>query len=308
MPLPATLQLHPEVAEALRERRPVVALESAVATAGLPDPVNREAVLAQMRAVRDAGAVPAVVGILGGVAHAGLDGAQLDRLVVEGAGVKAAAPDLAPAMAGGATAGTTVSGTLLVCRSLDPGPIRVLATGGIGGVHRSWTSHPDVSADLGLLAGTRACVVASGVKSVLDVPATYEALEALAVPVIAYGTDRLAEFYCTGRIEARWRVNDAAAAAAICRRHWTALGGTGGLLLANPVPEDLALDAAEIEAIVEQARREPGPKRTPHLLRIIAERTGGRAVKANAALLEANARLAGEVAGALAQLDIGSGR
>ncbi len=308
------IQVHPEVNDALADGRPVVALESAVATAGLPSscwasdrlgwdstaPVCVEAVRAQHRAVRDHGVVPAAVGVLGGVLHVGLDDEQLIRLVTDGASVKAAAGDLAPVMAAGVTAGTTVSGTVQACRCLEP-PIRVLATGGIGGVHRGWTSHPDVSADLKALGETPICVVASGPKSVLDVPATFEALESLGIPVVAFGTDRLAEFFTQGRRKARWRVDNAPAVAEICRTHWETLNCRTAVLVAKPVPPAHALDAAEIDRLISVAETDEthGAGRTPHLLAVLHEQTGGRSLDANLALLVSNAGLAAEVAGRL---------
>ncbi len=308
------IQVHPEVDDALRRGRPVVALESAVATAGLPvtprdtdlpgwdstGPVNIETVRAQQRAVRDGGAVPATVAVVDGALHIGLDDEQLVRLVTAGASVKASIGDLAPLMAAGATAGTTVSATAQACGHLER-PLRVLATGGIGGVHRSWSTHPDVSADLMVLGHTPICVVASGPKSVLDVPATFEALETLGVPVIAFGTDRLAEFYAAGRRPGRWQVDDVAAVAGICRTHWQTLGCRSAVLVANPVPPAYALAADEVDRLVEEAEAEAGAGRgagrTPHLLRALHERTEGRALDANIALLVSNARLAADVAG-----------
>jgi pseudouridine-5'-phosphate glycosidase len=258
--------------------------------------------------VRDAGAVPAVVAVVGGVLRIGLDDEAVARLLDEGTGRKASARDLATAMAGGRSAGTTVSATLLGCLRPPAGPIRVLATGGLGGVHRGWTDHPDVSMDLRQLALSPVCVVASGVKSVLDVAATLEALEAFGIPVAAYRTDRFPGFYARsiGGLAAPARIDDPAQAARVCRTHWGTLGCPSGVLLANPVPEGLGLGVAETEPLVAEAEAEArgrgidAGKRTPFVLNFIATRTGGRAVDANIALLAANARLAAEVAGALA--------
>jgi pseudouridine-5'-phosphate glycosidase len=321
----SAIEVHPEVDAALRAGRPVVALESAVVTTGMPAtslgraprcdapgwdagrPTNLEVARLLQRSVRDGGAVPAMVAVVDGALRIGLDNAGLARLVAEGAGAKASARDLAAVMAGGGTAGTTVSATLLACRRPPAGPVRVLATGGIGGVHRGWIDRPDISPDLRQIAGTAVCVVASGAKSILDVPATLEALEALGIPVIAYGTARFPLFYGspTGGPAAPRRLDDPAAVAEVCRTHWRTLGCRGGLLVANPVPEGHGLDQAEIEQAVAEAEAEArqrgvsGGDRTPYLLSAIISRTGGRALDANVALLAGNARLAGSVAAAL---------
>jgi pseudouridine-5'-phosphate glycosidase len=199
----------------------------------------------------------------------------------------------------------------VACGLPSVGPIRVLATGGIGGVHRGWVDRPDISADLGGLAAAAVCVIASGVKAVLDVPASLEALEALAVPVIAFGTDRFPQFYGSGSDElpAPGRLDDARAVAELCRTHWETLGRRTGVLVANPVPEPYEIEQAELDRLVAEVdararpRRGPtGPQRTPWLLGTLAGRTGGRVVDANVALLVSNARLAARVAGALTGL------
>jgi pseudouridine-5'-phosphate glycosidase len=323
----SSIEVHSEVEAALADGRPVVGLETAVISAGLPTvplgrdpradapgweadgPVHVEAARLLPRIVRDAGAVPAVVAVVEGVLRIGLDDAGLARLIETGAGCKASARDLASAMAGGRSAGTTVSATLLACQRCPAGPIRTLATGGIGGVHRGWVDQPDVSGDLRQLAISPACVVASGVKSVLDVGATLEALEALGIPVVAFGTSRFPGFYARsiGGLSAPARVEDAAQAAAVCRTHWGPLGCSTGVLLANPVPDGLGLGVAEIEPLVAEAEAEArgrgidAGKRTPFVLDFIASRTDGRAVEANIALLASNARLAAMVAAALAE-------
>ncbi len=318
------VQVGTEVREALAAGRAIVALESAVATCGLPlDPLHRapagaegwdrsspaglEAARLQQRAVRAAGAVPATVGVIGGVLHVGLDDGALQLLVSDGAGVKASIGDLAAAMSGGRSAGTTVSATLAACRLTAPEPIRVLATGGIGGVHRGWTSRLDVSADLRALATHAVCVVASGVKSILDAAATLEALEALGVPVVAFGTDRMPQFYCqaSDELPAPRRIDSVDDAAAICAAHWQALGSAGGILIANPVPPHVALPAGEFEralaAAGEGVSAAQPAQRTPELLRAVALISGDRAIDANVALLAANARLAAGLARALAR-------
>jgi len=316
----AEVLVHPEVDRALRERQPVVALETAVVTAGLPatalgrlpvcdapgwnpdEPCGLEVVRLQQRLVRAGGAVPATIGVIDGVLRIGMDQTHLARLMEVGVTRKASAPDLATVMARGGTAGTTVSGTLVGCRRPEV-PIRVLATGGIGGFHRSWAERLDVSADLTALATSPVCVVASGVKSVLDVTATLEALEALGVPVVSFGTELMPLFYCRGseEIPAPRRVDEVADLAEICRAHWQALRSTTGVLVANPVPDRHALDPAEVDRIVAEADRTASPgtssaQRTPLLLAAVHARTQGRALDANVALLANNARLAARLA------------
>ena len=315
----AVIQVHPEVHEALHRGRPVVALETAVATAGLPAaPLGRaptfdapgwnteahcgvETLALMQRLVRDGGAVPATVGVLDGTLRIGMDGPDLARLAESGASIKASARDLAVVMAAGGAAGTTVSATLVACRHPDV-RIRVMATGGIGGVHRRWADRLDVSADLlGLATGT-VCVVASGVKSVLDVAATLEALEALGVPVLAFGTSLMPLFYSRGRetLPAPRRVDDIGTIVRICRAHWDALRSSTSVLLANPIAERHAIDPAEVERIVaefdDDAAAAAPARRTPMLLAEIQKLTGGRALDANIALLAANATLAARVA------------
>jgi pseudouridine-5'-phosphate glycosidase len=324
------IHVHQEVTEALEASRPVVALETAVVTAGLPatplgrlprcdapgwdadGPANAEAARLLERVVRDAGAVPATVAVVTGVLRVGLDAEGLSTLLAEAPGAKASARDLAPLMTGGNTAGTTVSATLLACLRAGPSPIRVMATGGIGGVHREWVEHPDISGDLRQLATSPVCVVASGVKSVLDVSATVEVLETLGVPVMAYQTDRFPQFYGSPSegLPVTRRVESAEDAAGVCQTHWGTLGCSTGVLLANPCPVGLGLVEAEIEPLVAEAEAEArrrginGGARTPHLLAAVASGTGGRAVDANIALLAANARLASQVARALCTTEL----
>jgi pseudouridine-5'-phosphate glycosidase len=323
------IQVHPEVEEALEASRPVVALETAVVTTGLPatplerspgceapgwdpgGPASVETARLLERIVRGAGAVPATVAVVEGVLRIGLDDEGLSRLLARAAGARVSARDLASVMAGERTAGTTVSATLLACLRPAAGPIRVLATGGIGGVHRGWAEHPDVSCDLLQLATSPVCVVASGAKSVLDVPATVEVLETLGVPVIAYRTDRFPQFYGSPAegLPAPRRVETGEEVAEGCQTHWRTLGCSTGVLLANPVPTGHGLEEAEIEPLVAEAEAEArrrgitGGARTPHLLSAVASGTGGRAVDANIALLAANARLAAAVAEALCTTD-----
>jgi pseudouridylate synthase len=332
--------IHDEITSALRAGKPVVALESAVITAGLPrvpvklssrlrmdgwrasDPVNLELARAMDRAVRDAGAIPAIIAVIDGTLRIGLNDRDLQRLASDPHAGKASITDLAWAMASERiSAGTTVSATLAACRlanastasphlpispspHLPPAPIRVFATGGIGGAHREWQKTPDISADLRAIASTPVCVVCSGAKSILDLPATLEMLEAVSVPVLGYRTHLFPQFQSRGTTDLRVRlkVDDAQQAAAICRAQWDTLGLNMGVLLANPVPEEFAVDAVEMTLAIEAAERAgrqrkiSGAHRTPFLLEEIARLTENRSLEANLALLVNNARLAAEVA------------
>ncbi len=320
------IQVHGEVEDALRDGTPVVALEAAVITAGLPtdplhrplpfdspqwstdEPTNRQLAHRLPRIVRGAGAVPATVGIIDGVLRIGLTDEQLDRLALEPHGAKASVGDLSYMMSTGKTAGTTVSSTLFACGKTKRTPIRVMATGGIGGLHRGWQVTGDISADLAQLGRSPVCVVCSGVKSILDVPATLEALEALGVPVIAHQADRFPLFYCEGRddIPAPRRMDQVHQIVELCRSQWTTLGLGTGVLLAKAVSAELALDPDEVERIVAASEKSPeyqaapGSDRTPYLLRMVAQETAGRALVANLALLAENARLAARIAVSLA--------
>jgi pseudouridine-5'-phosphate glycosidase len=240
--------------------------------------------------------VPATIGVLDGEVVVGLTAAELERF--DASARKLGPRDLAAAVAQRVVGATTVGGTLAVCRAAG---IRVMATGGLGGVHRGWPTPPDVSADLGVLAQTPALVVSSGVKSLLDVPATAELLETLGVPVLGHRTDDLPLFYAAhGGPPVSARVESADEAARIARVHWE-LGG-GGLLLGRP-PDD-SLDDVEplIEEALAAAEREGvhGQAVTPFVLSYLHRESGGRTLAANRELIVGNARLAGEIAARLA--------
>ena len=285
-----------DIAPDVREARAVVALETTLIAHGFPPGEGVAVGLESESRVRETGAVPATIGVLDGKVRVGLTEAELGRF--DASARKVGPRDLAAAVTQEAVGATTVGGTLAVCRAAG---ISVLATGGLGGVHRGWAEHPDVSSDLGELARTRCVVVSSGVKSLLDVPATMEVLETLAVPVLGYRTDELPLFYSAhGGPPVSARVDSVAEAASIARAHWQ-LGG-GGILLARP-PDD-SLD--DIEPLIEHALRDArergvrGKDVTPFVLSWLHERSGGRTLAANRALVVANAALAGEVALALA--------
>ena len=293
-----------EVLDALRSGAGVVALETSVVAQGLPAPHNLAAARACEAAIRAAGAVPATVAVLGGVLRVGITADELSRLASLGkAASKAGARELPLLCARGADAGTTVSGTLAACRLAG---IRVFATGGIGGVHRRGPSEPlDVSADLAAIAETQAAVVCAGAKSILDLPATLEALETLGVPVWGLGASELPAFFHNESGLAVERADVAEVARALHLR-WGALAQTGGAVVANPVPAESALPKALVEdaiaAALSQARADGvrGAAVTPYLLAAVAARSGGRTLATNLAVLESNARAAANLAVLLA--------
>ncbi len=292
------LRLSAPVATALAQGAPVVALETAILTHGLPRPDNLETALAMEQAVRRAGAVPATIGLVDGSARIGLEPAELERLAFDERARKCATRDLAPALAARVPAGTTVSATLYLAVRAG---IRILATGGIGGVHRGGETSLDISADLHELRRSPASVVCSGIKAILDLPRTMEVLESLSATVVGFRTDRLPAFYVTRSEIPVPRIDDLAALAELHRTQ-EALGWPGSVVIAQPPPAELALDAATLEALLDRCRRRAaragisGAAETPCLLACLAELSDGRTVRLNHALAVANARLAGELA------------
>ncbi len=284
-----------DVSDEVRAAKAVVALETTLVAHGFPPGEGVEVGLESERRVREAGAVPATIGVLDGRIRVGLSTDELGRF--DASARKAGARDLAPCAVQGAVGATTVGGTLAVCRAAG---IRVMATGGLGGVHRGFPEPPDVSADLGELARTQSLVVSAGIKSLLDVPATMELLETLSVPVLGFRTDELPLFYAArGGPTVPARVEEPAEAAEVARAHWD-LGG-GGLLLGRPPDESLDDVEGLIEDALAEARRTgvTGQAVTPFVLSFLHERSDGRTLAANRELVAANAGLAAEVAIAL---------
>lgn len=299
------MRLAQDVKEALADGRPVVALESTLVTHGLAWPANLDAARRAEAAVRNNGAVPATIAVHDGQLLIGLSGDQLSDLAMAEGAMKASRATLAAALAGGGWAGTTVSATMIAAYAAQ---IRVFATGGIGGVHRGGERTMDVSADLDELARTPVLVVCAGPKSILDVDLTLQYLETRGVPVLGYGTDELPGFFAreSGRTLAG-SVADAGAAARLAATHW-GLGLQTGLVVAVPIPADAALPRDEAERAIEQAIADAesagvhGPAATPYVLARVAELTNGRSVAANLALIENNARVAADIASALAAI------
>jgi pseudouridine-5'-phosphate glycosidase len=291
-----------EVAAALAAGRPVVALESSVLAQGLPIPANHDAAARMTGAVRAAGAEPAITAVVRGAPTLGLEPEELARFLARDGVAKVSARDLAGAVAARADGATTVAATLALAAGSG---IDVFATGGIGGVHRD--APFDESADLVELARTSMVVVCAGAKSILDLPATLERLETLGVPVVGYRTGEMPGFFTeTTGLRTSGRVESAAELAALFRAH-RALGRAGAVLVVRPPPAAHALPADVVDRAVADAlslARAGGVRGaavTPFLLAAVERATAGRSLAANLALLEANARLAGEVAAALSQ-------
>ncbi|HZG89486.1 MAG TPA: pseudouridine-5'-phosphate glycosidase [Pseudonocardia sp.] len=295
------VRLSTEVADALAGAGAVVALESTILAHGLPAPRNRAAADELEAAVRAHGAVPATVAVLDGQARVGLSAAELDRVCGDELR-KLSVRDLGPAIGLGVDGATTVAATSALAHAAG---VAVFATGGLGGVHRGARDTWDVSADLAALAGTAVLVVCSGVKSILDVPATLEVLETESVPVLGYRTDSFPGFYRRDSGHpVPWRVDDPARAAAVWRAH-RALGSRSGAVLAQPVPAADELDAGLHDRLLAEGlallaeRRITGKDVTPALLAHFHAGSGGASLHTNLALVRANAELAAQVAVAL---------
>ena len=295
-----------EVADALADHRPVVALESTIITHGMPEPNNIETARAVEEEVRAEGGVPATIAVWGGKIHVGLSADELASLASARDVLKLSRADLGVALATGATGSTTVAATMIAARAAG---IHVFATGGIGGVHRGAERSFDVSADLDELAQTPVIVVCAGAKAILDLPLTLEALETRGVPVIGYGTDELPAFWSQrSGLTAPLRVDDPTA---IARAHRTreALRIPGGTLVCNPVPREDEVPLERISVWIDRALQEAdergivGKEVTPFLLARIAELSAGETLRANVSLIRNNARLAARIASAMTELE-----
>jgi pseudouridylate synthase len=299
------LRVADEVAAALREGRPVVALESTILAHGLPRPDNLRIAGEIEAAVRAEGAVPATIAVADGRVHVGLDRPVLERIALGEGVAKLSIRDLGPGLVAGAGATTVASTSWLAARA----GIRVFATGGLGGVHREASQTFDESADLAALAAVPIVVVCAGVKSILDVPATLERLETLSVPVLGYRTDRFPGFYLTDSgSTVPWRVETAAEAAAVAYARSSLGTDTAGVVLANPLPESRQVDPVLHDRLVASGLADlaregvTGKDVTPRLLEYFHASSGGESLRANIELVLANAGLAAEVAAELAAL------
>jgi pseudouridine-5'-phosphate glycosidase len=301
------VEIRAEVAEALRTGAPVVALESTLISHGLPRPDNLEVAREAEWTVRAEGAVPATVGVIGGVAKVGLEPEDLELLATAENIRKLSARDLAVAAAKGSHGATTVAATAHLAALAG---IRLFATGGLGGVHREARESWDVSADLATLARTPVAVVCSGVKSILDIPATLEHLETLGVPVVGFRTQRFPGFYLTDSgSPLDWAVESEEEAARVIGAMPTLGFESSGLVVANPIPEAEQLDPglhddalrAGLEALERRGVR--GKEVTPFLLDHFVRETKGESLRVNKRIILQNARLAACIAGALSALD-----
>jgi pseudouridylate synthase len=294
-----------EITEAVSANRPVVALESTLITHGLPWPTNLETAQACETAIRANGAIPATIAIWHGVPTVGLSESQLEELARSTIARKASRRDLGVCVGLKELAGTTVSATMALAHAVG---IRLFATGGIGGAHRPPALDFDISADLIELAHTPVLVVCAGAKSILDLPRTLEILETLGVPVLGYRTDTFPTFYTAGGdLPLNTRIDSATQAAAVFEAHCQ-LGG-GGVLLANPLPNDDAIPLVDFERARRMAEVDAermgvfGARLTPYLLKRIAEILGPNVLLANQKLIVANAQLAAEIACSLTFLE-----
>ena len=301
----AYLDIHPEVAAALAEGRAVVALESTIISHGMPFPQNVEMARGVEDVVRAHGAVPATIAVLGGRLKVGLTPEELHLLATDPGVEKISTRDLPVTVALGRHGATTVASTMRVAALAG---IRVFATGGTGGVHRGAERSMDVSADLLELAQTDVCVVSAGVKSILDIGLTLEVLETHGIPALTLGSEEFPAFYSRqSGFRAPLTVATPEEAARVLKAKWD-LGVSGGVMLANPIPEDAEIPAGEITPQIEQALRDmdalglKGKDTTPYLLGRMVEITGGRSLAANIALVRHNAMVAAQVAVAYAQL------
>ncbi|MFC1404775.1 MULTISPECIES: pseudouridine-5'-phosphate glycosidase [Streptacidiphilus] len=297
---PAPIRLSDEVRKAVERGRPVVALESTIISHGLPRPRNLEVARELEAAVRAGGAVPATIAVLDGVARVGLGKDELERVANDESLRKLGFRDLAPAVALGASGATTVSATAFLAHSAG---IAVFATGGLGGVHRDWTTLQDESADLGLLARVPITVVCAGVKSILDVPATLQRLETLNVGVVGYRTTEFPGFYLrSSGLPVDWTLDTPEQVAELMRARWQLNADLTALVVGNPVPEAEQLDPELHDRVLAKALRAAerqgitGQAVTPFLLGYLVKHTDGASLEANLAAVRGNVALAAKIA------------
>ena len=298
------LHIHPEVAEALHNGQPVVALESTIVAHGMPYPQNLETAMRLESIVREGGAVPATIAVKDGQLVVGCDAETIEELATAENVLKVSRRDLPVVLAQKSLGATTVSATLIAANLAG---IRIFATGGIGGVHRGVADTWDISADIPELSKAQVAVVSAGAKSILDLPKTLEVLETSGVTVLGYRTGDFPAFFVpSSGLKLVHRVDTPEEVAQTMRAKWD-LALEGGILIANPVPTDLAADHKQVQNAIEKGVQSAqdagisGKALTPFLLNFIQEATGGDSLRANRALVENNVRLGAEIAVAFAQ-------
>lgn len=302
------VRISEEVADALNENRPVVALESSVLAQGLPYPHNVESTKACAAAIRAVGAIPAVTAVLAGVPCMGISDSEIDALIApENQALKVGSRDFAMAVAQKRYGATTVAGTCSLCQASG---VRIFATGGIGGVHRQADKTFDISQDLRIIGKSKVAIVTAGAKAILDLPRTLEFLETLAVPVVGLGTNRFPAFYLNDSgLPLEFRADTSREAAEILDARWNTLGEDGGVIFANPIDPKHETDRVVLEQAIDEALKEAadqgitGKKVTPFLLSAVAKKTHGESMSSNLVLLEANAKKAAEIAVELSKIE-----
>lgn len=293
------LSIHPEVEQALRQKQPVVALESTIISHGMPYPKNVETALAVEQVARDNGAVPATIAIMNGKCHVGLSAEEVEYFGKATDVWKVSLRDMPYVISKHLYGATTVAATMRIASLAG---IRIFVTGGIGGVHRGAETSMDISADLTEMENTSVAIVSAGVKSILDIGLTLEYLETKGIPVVTYGQDEFPSFYSSkSGFTSPLRLDSAKEIAAMLKTKWE-LGLAGSVLIANPVPAEYEIGAAEMEQHIQQALRAAGDKNirgkevTPFVLKYIADHTQGESLEANIALIKHNAKVGAEVA------------
>lgn len=298
----ALLDIHPEISEALKSGKPVVALESTIISHGMPYPQNVETALAVEAVVREQGAIPATIAIMGGKCRVGLSKEELEFFGKAKDVWKVSLRDMPYVISQGLVGATTVAATMRIASMAG---IKIFVTGGIGGVHRGAESSMDISADLTEMGETSVAIISAGVKSILDIGLTLEYLETKGIPVITYGQDEFPSFYSRkSGFKSPMRMDDPAAIAKLLDTKWK-LGLNGSVLIANPVPASMEIAPEEIEKHIQAALADAALKKiigkevTPFLLQHIASHTGGESLEANIALIKHNAETGARIAVAL---------